>query len=67
VHGEAVVQADGSAAVFRVADGVATRVPVTTGAKIGDLVEVSGVKPGERLVLRPPASLRDGAAVSVGK
>lgn len=67
VHGEAVVQTDGSAAVFRVADGVATRVPVTAGAKIGDLVEVSGVKPGERLVLRPPASLRDGAAVSVGK
>lgn len=67
VHGEAVVQADGSAAVFRVADGVATRVAVTTGAKIGDLVEVSGVKPGERLVLRPPASLRDGAAVSTGK
>ncbi|WP_153161732.1 efflux RND transporter periplasmic adaptor subunit [Zoogloea sp. 1C4] len=67
VHGEAVVQADGVAAVFRVADGVATRVAVKTGAKIGDLVEVSGVKPGERLVLRPPASLRDGAAVSAGK
>ena len=28
VHGEAVVQADGSAAVFRVTDGVATRVAV---------------------------------------
>lgn len=67
VHGEAVVQADGSAAVFRVTDGVVTRVAVKTGAKIGDLVEVSGVKPGERLVLRPPASLRDGAAVSAGK
>lgn len=67
VHGEAVVKADGSTVVFRVEDGVATRVPVKAGAKIGDLVEVSGVKPGERLVLRPPASLRDGAAVSVGK
>ena len=67
VHGEAVVQADGSAAVFRVTDGVVTRVAVKTGAKIGDLVEVSGVKPGERLVLRPPASLRDGAAVTAGK
>jgi len=67
VHGDAVVQADGAAAVFRVADGTARRVAVSTGAKIGDLVEVSGVKPGERLVLRPPASLRDGAAVSVGK
>ena len=33
----------------------------------GDLVELAGVQPGDRLVLRPPASLRDGAAVSVGK
>jgi len=63
VHAAAVVSADGKTLVFRVADGVATRVPVTVGEKIGDLVELSGVAPGERLVLRPAASLRDGATV----
>ncbi len=66
VHRGAVVTVDGQSAVFRVADGVARRVAVTTGAPIGDLVEVGGVKSGERLVLRPAAALRDGAAVREG-
>ena len=62
-----IVVAEGSAsAVFRVANGVAKRVSVTPGAKIGDLVELSGVAPGDTLVLRPAASLRDGVAVKTG-
>lgn len=67
VHGDAIVVGEGDTAVFRVEDGLAKRVTVKPGAKIGDLVELAGVQPGDRLVLRPPASLRDGAAVSVGK
>ena len=66
VHGEAVVAEGGASAVFRVENGVAKRVSVTPGAKIGDLVELSGVAPGDTLVLRPPASLSDGAAVKTG-
>jgi len=66
VHGEAVVAEGGASAVFRVENGVAKRVSVTPGAKIGDLVELSGVAPGDTLVLRPAASLRDGAAVKTG-
>ena len=66
VHGEAVVAEGGASAVFRVENGVAKRVSVTPGPKIGDLVELSGVAPGDTLVLRPPASLRDGAAVKTG-
>lgn len=67
VHGDAIVVGEGGTAVFRLEDGLAKRVTVMPGAKIGDLVELAGVQPGDRLVLRPPASLRDGAAVSVGK
>lgn len=66
VHGEAIVAEGGASAVFRVVDGVAKRVSVTPGAKIGDLVELNGVAPGDTLVLRPAASLRDGAAVKTG-
>ena len=66
VHGEAIVAEGGASAVFRVENGLAKRVSVTPGAKIGDLVELSGVAPGDTLVLRPAASLRDGAAVKTG-
>jgi HlyD family secretion protein len=66
VHGEAIVAEGSASAVFRVANGVAKRVSVTPGAKIGDLVELSGVAPGDTLVLRPAASLRDGVAVKTG-
>ena len=35
--------------------------------KLGDLVEVEGVKAGDRVVLSPPEKLRDGAAVALLK
>jgi len=48
--------------------GRARRVEVRTGARIGDLVEVAaGLKPGDKVVLRPPPGLRDGARVSSSK
>jgi RND family efflux transporter MFP subunit len=52
-------------AVFVLRDGVVARVAVKTGIKIGDLIEVSGVQPGDRVVLRPGTGLRDGARVAV--
>jgi hypothetical protein len=36
---------------------------VETGAKLADLVEVRGVKAGERVVLKPLNELVDGARV----
>ena len=40
--------------VFVVRDGVATAVPVTPGAKLGDLIAIVGeVKSGEKAVLKP--------------
>jgi len=40
-------------------------VPVTKGAKLGDLVEVSGVKSGDRVALKPLDRLKDGARVAL--
>jgi RND family efflux transporter MFP subunit len=60
----AVVERDGRKVVFAVKDDRARAVEVTTGAKIGELVEVKGVKAGERLVLAPSGQVKDGTAVA---
>lgn len=66
VQPSAVVERDGGSTVFVIREGKAVQVGVKTGMKIGDLVEVTGkVAAGDKLVLRPPAGLRDGAPVTV--
>lgn len=67
VQPSAVVERDGKAVVFVVADGKVRQVPVTRGAKIGELQAVQGVKPGETVVLAPADKLADGAKVTVTK
>jgi HlyD family secretion protein len=65
VQPHAVVERNGARVVFIVKEGRVTQAPVAIGGKLGELVEVkSGVKPGERVVARPPEKLRDGAAVT---
>ena len=67
VQPAAIVQRDGRAVVF-VLDGDKVRqAAVTQGRKIGELTEVKGVKPGDKVVMAPDAKLRDGAAVSQAK
>jgi len=40
--------------------------PVTVGNQLGDMVEVlSGVRAGDKAVLKPPSKLRDGARIKV--
>jgi RND family efflux transporter MFP subunit len=64
VSPDALVQRDGRTVVFVIRDDKAVAVPVTPGARIGDVTAVSGaVKSGEKAVPRPPADLADGAAV----
>ena len=63
---DAIVQRDGRTVVFVLRDGKVAAVPVTPGARIGELTAVAGaVKSGDKAVLRPPADLADGAAVRV--
>ena len=67
VQPRAIVERDGRKIAFVVSDGRARRAEVTIGRKLGDLVEVGGLKAGERVVLDPGERIRDGAAVSVAK
>lgn len=47
--------------------GKVRRVAVTPGRKIGELVEIKGLKPGDKVVLAPDDKLQDGQAVKVAK
>ena len=62
----AIVKRGGRDVVFVVKDGTATETGIQTAGRIGDLVEVTkGVTAGDKVVLKPPRSLRDGASVSL--
>lgn len=62
----AIVTRDGETAVFVVEGDRARRARVETGATLGEVVEVkSGVKPGEKIVLKPAENLADGGPVKV--
>ncbi len=65
VPAQAVVQRDGHAAVFVVVDGKAVLHTVTPAPQdVGALKSIpAGVAVGDRVVLSPPPSLHDGAAV----
>ncbi|MBS0321270.1 MAG: efflux RND transporter periplasmic adaptor subunit [Proteobacteria bacterium] len=66
VAADAIVERDGRSVVFIVADEHAKVVPVTRGAKVGDLVAITGeLKSGERAVSKPAPDLAAGAAVRV--
>lgn len=66
VPASAVIKRSGRDVVFVVKENRAQEVPVETGGRIGDLVEiVKGVAAGDKVVLKPSAHLRDGARVSL--
>lgn len=65
VNPEAIASRDGKSVVFVVNGGTVRSVPVTAGHKIGEVTEVKGgIKAGDVLVRRPPASLGDGDHVN---
>jgi RND family efflux transporter MFP subunit len=68
VRPEAVVKRNARDVVFTLdAANVAHEVVVTNVAKVGDLVQVSGVKPGDKVILAPNDRVRDGAHVAIAK
>jgi len=64
VPASAVVERDGRKVVYAVKDSKASEVAVKIGPAIGDLVQVEGVKAGDKVVLKPSERLRDGIAVA---
>jgi RND family efflux transporter MFP subunit len=67
VQPSAVVTRGGKKVVYAVEHDTAREVPVTTGERIGDLLAVRGVKPGDVLVLAPGDKIADGAKVTLAK
>ena len=63
---DALVLRRGGAAVYRVdANGLADRVAVTPGIAQDELIEVDGIAPGDRVVIRGGERLRPGQPVRV--
>jgi RND family efflux transporter MFP subunit len=67
VQPAAIVQRDGKSVTFVVADDKVHATAVTAGRKVGELVEVKGLKPGDKVVLKPSEKLQDGQAVVAAK
>jgi RND family efflux transporter MFP subunit len=59
----ALARRDGHAVAFRVGDGKVREVAVGVGRRIGELVAVSGLAAGDKVVLHPAEDLSDGMAV----
>ena len=67
VQPAAITERDGKKLVFVVKDDKAQAMPVAVGRKVGELVQVSGVAPGDKVVLNPTDKLTSGGAVTVAK
>jgi HlyD family secretion protein len=67
VQTTAVTKRDGKDVVFLIEENIAKQTAVTVAGKIGDLVQVTGVKPGDKVVITPNEKLKDGAAVAIVK
>ena len=65
VNPDAIVKRDNVNVVFVVTKGHAHQVIVKTGEKLGDATVVTGVKAGDKVVLKPNERLRDGMAVTL--
>lgn len=62
---QAVVERNGAQVVFVLKEGRAVRTKIETGRALGDLVEVSGVPIGEKVVLTPLDRIADGTRIKV--
>ncbi|GAB3445458.1 efflux RND transporter periplasmic adaptor subunit [Massilia solisilvae] len=63
----AIVQRGGRAVVFVLVGGKAHERAVAAGRKLGDLMVVDGLAPGQKVVLNPPERLADGMPVEQAK
>ncbi len=53
----------GKSGLFLVTGSTVKFIPVTVGVTLGDLVEVTGVKSGDKIVIKPQESLKDGGRI----
>ena len=67
VQPAAITERDGRKVVFVVQDDKVRQIPVNVGKKIGELLEMQGIKAGDKVVLKPGDKLQDGSAVTLAK
>jgi RND family efflux transporter MFP subunit len=66
VSPEALATREGKTVAFIIRDGKAHQVPVETGSRIGDMMEVKqGLQFGDKVVLKPSAKLADGTKIKL--
>lgn len=63
----AIAKVAGKDVVYLLDKGHVRLIPVMVGARIGDLTEVSGVKPGDKVALRPLDKLKDGKRIKTAE
>ncbi|MGZ5584690.1 MAG: efflux RND transporter periplasmic adaptor subunit [Usitatibacter sp.] len=68
VRTEAIAKRGGKSVVYVLDEkNVVREVDVGAPQKLGDLMQVANVKPGDKVALSPPEKLRDGAVVTLAK
>lgn len=66
VNPAAIIIKGSKKTVFLIKEDRVVEAPISTGEQLGDMIEVlSGVKTGDRIVLRPLDKLKDGVRVKV--
>jgi RND family efflux transporter MFP subunit len=66
LNSSSVVNRSGKKLVFLVKENRVVETPITTGEIFGDMTEVvSGVKPGDRVAMKPLNKLRDGKSIKI--
>ncbi len=64
INPAAIITKDGNKFVFLVKDGRVIETPITVGAQIGDMTEITaGLKAGDKIVLKPSGKLKNGSTV----
>ncbi len=68
VQPTALAKRDGKDVLFVIDDkNIVKQIEVTVAGKLGDLSQVSGVKPGDKVVLTPPDKMKDGSTIVIVK
>lgn len=68
INPQALVKSGGETFVFVVKDDIAVKRVVIVGSSVGDMVRItSGVKPGDKIVVKPSAKLRDGKPIKMAE
>ncbi|MDP3297472.1 MAG: efflux RND transporter periplasmic adaptor subunit [Thermodesulfovibrionia bacterium] len=68
INPESMITRGSSKLVFLVRGNRIIETPVTTGEKLGDMIEVSGgIKAGDRIVAKPSNRLKNGARIKIAE